>query len=153
MYAREQAETLKRLRTIFFEHGFEVYDVLKRFRKYPSEFVVIKKGDDEAIPTMARCSFESAIVRLFRGKIRVTFFEIANPFSERMREAVLSLNGKHNCASVFFAKRYRNGSGSRFRPRYWYEFVYRKDLNDEGLARAVQQFKNAGVSVRKREMR
>ena len=153
MYAREQAETLKRLRTIFFEHGFEVYDVLKRFRKYPSEFVVIKKGDDEAIPTMARCSFESAIVRLFRGKIRVTFFEIANPFSKQTCEAVLSLNNKQNSAPVFFAKGYRNGPGLRFRPRYWHEFIYEKDLNKKGLARAVQQFKNAGVSVRKGEMR
>ena len=141
-YSEEQVRTLKELRTILFEHGFEIHNIVRRYRKHELEFVAAKKDGT---------TFESAIVRLWRGRVRVQFLEAVRVWSTGLTNTVLALNGKNRkgLAPIFFGKKIRNHHESHFPPFYWHEFVYQRSLKKQGLENAIQQLKSAGIRIQK----
>ncbi|MBI2048085.1 MAG: hypothetical protein HYT27_03010 [Parcubacteria group bacterium] len=141
-YTEEQVRTLKELRMILFEHGFEIHNIVRRYRKHELEFVAVKKDGT---------TFESAVVRLWRGRVKVQFLEAVKVWSTELMNTVLALyeKNKKDFAPIFFGKKFRNHHESHLLPFYWYEFVYQHPLKKQGLENAIQQLKNAGIRIQK----
>ena len=141
-YSEEQVRTLKELRKILFEHGFEIHNITRRYRKHELEFVAVKKDGT---------TFESAVVRLWRGRVRVQFLEVVRVWSKELTNTILALYGKNkkDFVPVFFAEKFRNHFESCFPPFYWHEFVYQRPLKQQGLENAIQQLKSAGIRIQK----
>lgn len=154
-HTEAQLNTLRELRTMLLECGFEIYDIVKRYRKHPLEFVMIEKTCHANMSSEERPAFTSAIVRLYRKtKVRVHFLEVgvgamAVAGWRDMCRRILSLNGRKGCSAVVFKEGYRNSPNCRFKKRFWYEFVYQRKLKKTGLAQAIQQFKNTGIVLKK----
>ncbi len=149
-YTEAQIETLKQLRKILLEHGFETYSIVRRYAKHPLEFVAIEKSHDPNTVVKDRHSYSSAIVRLFLGKVRIQFLEVGKAWSgDLLHRVVHGSRANRPRASVIFHRTHRNHSGLRFRYRYWHEFVYQKELKKTRLAGVIQQLKNAGIILKK----
>lgn len=71
-YSRDQIETLRDVRGIFAEAGFEIFD-LKR-RKHVLEFAAVKR-DTFGLAINA----SGLVARLFRGRVRIQFFHSTSP--------------------------------------------------------------------------
>ena len=158
-HTKAQIATLKELRRIFFELGFEVYNMVCRYAKDPLEFVAIEKVvRDIGGLSDGHNIFTSAVVRLYHDTaVRICFLEASVSVIERagrreLCRRIRALNGKKGCVAVVVRDEYRNNPSCPFPKRYWHQFVYQEDLKRTGLARAVQQLKNAG-SVLKRGTR
>ncbi len=142
-YSEAQICTLKQLRTILFEMGFNIHNIVRRYRKHPLEFVA---ANIYGLP------YTSVVVRLFRGKVRIRFFEARMGWDDTKCKRVLALNEQSGYAPVFFASGYRNQTpASRalrplFKQRFWHEFVYKREQEMTGLSLALQQFGNAGIT-------
>lgn len=148
MYSKEQIKTLKELRKRFFELHFDVHSVLSRYRKHPLEFVVVEKEKSGDSLPEKRWTMNSAIARLYRGGIRITFLEVSNPLTREAENKILSISKKVGMTKITIARGYRNGIESRFKPRYWHEFVYKRELKEHGIGKARQQFRNAGITIK-----
>ncbi|MDP3726493.1 MAG: hypothetical protein Q8R36_04845 [bacterium] len=154
-YTEAQFNTLRELRELFGRYGFEIHEIVKRYRKNPLEFVAIERACDADMSPEERSAFTSAIVRLYRKtKVKVYFLEVGTSAMERAgwRELchnIGALNGKKGCAAVVFRDEYRNNPNCPFPKRHWHQFVYQKELKKTGLAKAIQQFKNTGIVVKK----
>ncbi|MBI2109091.1 MAG: hypothetical protein HYT93_02845 [Parcubacteria group bacterium] len=141
-YSRGQINTLKELRKILFEHGFGIYNILKRYRKHSFEFIAVKTSGT---------LFESAVIRLWRGKVRIQFLEMDNAWDKQLVNQVLSLERKNQTdfSPVFFGKTFRNNHNSHLPSFYWHEFTYKREMQKTGLENVAQQFKNAGIVLKK----
>lgn len=78
-YSFEQIEALKKLRERFFEKGFIVYNLKKKHHKHKLEFIVIE---------LSHWRFTSAICRLYRGGIRIQFFEHPWPWPGHVKDYI-----------------------------------------------------------------
>lgn len=131
-YSERQIETLQILRKRFFEQGFVIYNLTRRHRKHKMEFAA----------TRSQChSFNSAIVRLYRGRVRIQFFEFANPLFNVTKKAIA--RGLESL--VLFAPKPFNPTcfGNK---RYWDSVVYDKELYSRDPVSAIER---AGVHIQK----
>ena len=131
-YSKEQVETLLELRKRFFELGFSIYNIKRRHRKHELEFAAARSLSE---------TFDSAIVRLYRGRVRIQFFEFHAPLSNREREY---LTMKIHSYIIFATKSF---NPTRYgNKRYWDNVVYLKELYE---ADPLLVIKRAGVHIQR----
>jgi len=131
-YSKEQVAVLQELRKRFFELGFGIYNLKRHHRKHELEFTAARSQDE---------TFDSAIVRLFRGKVRIQFFEFHAPLSNQEKEHITTKIHSH----VIFAKKSFNPTryGNK---QYWDSVVYLKELYETDPLLVI---KRAGVHIQR----
>jgi len=118
-YSQEQIGTLKELRKRFAERGFTILGIKARHRKHEDEFVFAKPED---------INFDTGIVRLYRGSVRIQFFEFEKALLKVEVEYVT-----RRLPLIIFADKPLNHYKRIYPKRFWTEFTYKTQL-EEGKA-------------------
>ena len=114
---------LRELRKRFAEKGFFILSLKKRYRKDEYEFLAAKfLGENR----------DSAIIRLFRGGVRVRFLEgDSSLLHDLKRHLLLGIE-----ADISFVRKAWNPT-PKGNALMWHDFVYRRELEEvdpEGVA-------------------
>jgi len=131
-YSKEQVDVLRGLRKRFFELGFGIYNLKRHHRKHELEFAAARSQDETS---------DSAIVRLYRGKVRIQFFEFHAPLSNQEKEHLTTKIYSHIIFAIksFNPTRYGNKC-------YWDSVVYLKELYETDPLLVI---KRAGVHIQR----
>ena len=132
-YSDEQIKALKELRKRFFECGFTIFNLKKRHRKHEMEF---------AAAEVLKGSFSSAVVRLYRGKVRIRFFEVEDPLPTITKKYLLIGSP---ASLIVWDSRPLNPT-LKGNKHFWGVFCYRKERFEENALRILER---AGIHIQK----
>ena len=132
-YSKGQVEALAELRKRFFERGFTIFNLKKKHRKHEAEFVAV------IIPENPH---SSAVVRLYRGKVRIRFFEVSHPLPNIIMNHLVI---KDIAPFVVFDSKPFNPT-CKGNKHFWNVFCYQKEYFETDPMASI---KRAGVHVQK----